>query len=118
MSVDLNEFLSRNHLEECQHEKGFMFQNPGDSSKQSRIDFIFGSKQLMQNTFQYQSWMSNSDHCALVLCEKPIVNRGPGQWRFSEDVLDNQLFVDAIDKVLHDDSEISDIQLYWDTLKF
>ena len=84
-----NDFIQTQHLYECQHEKMFTFQSASSCSKQSQINFNLGPQIAMVDMYQYQCWTSLLDHSTLVLRSKPLVDVGPSQWQFPEDLLDD-----------------------------
>ena len=65
----LNQLLNDFQLKESKYNGAFTYQNSGDASKQSRINYIFGPVEIMNNTYLYQVWTSISDHSILVVRE-------------------------------------------------
>ena len=85
----MSSLIADTNLAECNHDRMFTFQNPRDVSKQSCLDLILGPKRVMLGMYQYQSWTSLSDHSLVIVWQKVMVDRGPGQWCFPDDVLED-----------------------------
>ncbi len=109
--------LHRHGLTECQYDRMYTFQSHSDLSQQSRIDYIVGPDHIMSQSYQYQQWTALSDHSALILREKVWTDRGPGQWHFSDDLLEDQVMEQEIEKILDSNLDGNDPQLWWELIK-
>ncbi len=99
-TIILNQLLNDFQLKESKHNGAFTYQNSGDASKQSRIDYIFGPVEIMNATYLYQVWTSILDHSILVVREDHRVERGLGQWHFSKDILEDDSICKQLEAVL------------------
>ncbi len=72
---------------------------------------------VMVNMYQYQCWTSISDHSAFVIRSKPLVDAGPGQWRFPEDLLDDRSVLANIRTAIGCFEDINDPQQSWEAIK-
>ncbi len=70
----------------------------------------------MNATYLYQVWTSISDHSILVVREDYGVKRGPGQWHFSKDILEDDSICKRLEAVLLEELT-EDIMLQWEMLK-
>ncbi len=116
-SKDLSSLIADTNLAECNHDKMFTFQNPGDVSKQSCLDLILGPKWVMSGMYQYESWTSLSNHSMVFVCQKVTVDRGPGQWHCPDDVLEDDKLTTRISQLLQKDLGIDSISMHWEMLK-
>ncbi len=71
----------------------------------------------MSGMYQYQSWTSLSDHSLVIVCQKVMVDRGPGQWQFPDDVLEDDELTTRISQLLQKDLGTDFISMQWEMLK-
>ncbi len=90
MTDTFNKLISECQLTECQNTRIFTFQCPGDPKQQSHIDYIFGPKDLITNMYQFSVWNQLSDHSCVVSKPNLELTRGPGQWHFAANNLEDQ----------------------------
>ena len=67
--------------------------------------------------YQYQSWTSLSDHSMVIVHQKVMVDRGPGQWCFPDDVLEDDKLTTRISQLLQKDLGTDSICMHWEMLK-
>ncbi len=89
----------------------------GDPSQQSHIDYIFGPSSQMEERYQYVSWSSLSDHLCVIAKLCPNESRGPSQWQFPGDILDNLTQVQAFYELLTNPPNFDDVQVQWEAIK-
>ncbi len=116
-SKDLSCLIEDTNVVECIHDMMFTFQSLGDPTKQSCLDLILGPKQAMVEVYQYQSWTSLSDHSLVVVHQKMMVDRGPGQWHFPEDALEDDKLMPKISQLLQSELHTDSISMHWEMLK-
>ena len=91
---------------------------------QSRIDFIFCSKNIspfVKNVYYKHNVFS--DHSLVVLnADFSQVERGPGLWIFNNTLLNDEVFVEKIDKLIQTEKQCplfeSEILVWIDNLKY
>ncbi len=117
MTDTFNKLISECQLAECQNTRTFTFQCPSDPKQQSHIDYIFGPRALISNMYQFSVWNQLLDHSCIVSKPNLEMTRGPGQWHFAADILEDQDMILKFRQLLNSGSEYEDIQTSWELLK-
>ncbi len=114
-SVFLNELCETNAWFEPQGTNFFMYKHL-TLDRQSHIDYILGPKFLIEDMWLSGWWTSLSDHQVLVASPILDVARGPGMWRFPDDVLEAADYQKAMCSLLNEIQGDDPIAL-WENLK-
>ncbi len=112
----LNNLCEQLSLTEPHGSNFYTYQHPSLQCR-SRIDYIMGPLAFMGKLALMGWWTSLSDHQVLVAAPCLDDGKGPGLWKFLDDVLDNESFVKEIEALLNGKDPDLDMQVIWETLK-
>ena len=114
-SIFLNELCKTNAWFEPQVANFFTYKHP-TLDRQSHIDYVLGPKFLVKDMWLSGWWTSLSDHQVLVASPIPDAAKGPGMWRFPDDVLEAANYQKAVCSLLIE-IQGDDLIALWENLK-
>ncbi len=113
----LNDMCEQFSLTEVYGSNFYTYQHPSLQCR-SRIDYIMGPLAFLGNLALTGWWTSLSDNQVLVAAPCLDDGKGPGLWKFPDDVLDDESFVKEIETLLHGPDPNLDMQVIWETLNW